>query len=108
MSTTEDTLRPLVFAILLALAEEHRHGYGIMTVVNERLDRRAVLGPGTLYRTLKELRESGLIQEVASPPDSDSRRRYYGLTGKGREAARTEAGRMEALVDAARAIRLLA
>lgn len=108
-TTTDEAsaLRPIVFAVLVALAERHLHGYGIMRVVNERLSRQAVLGPGTLYRTLKELRESGLIDYVDGPPDADSRRRYYGLTAEGRGAARAEAARMAALVDAARATRLL-
>ncbi len=102
-----EPLRPLVFAILLALNEQHRHGYGIMKVVNRQLRRRALLGPGTLYRTLKELREDGLIAYAPAPTDADSRRHYYQLTPRGRRAARFEAARMAAWVDVARASRLL-
>ena len=102
-----EPLRPLVFAILLALNEQDRHGYGIMQVANQQLRRRALLGPGTLYRTLKELREDGLIAYAPAPADADSRRHYYQITPQGRRAARLEASRMAAWVDVARAGSLL-
>ncbi len=102
-----EPLKPLDFAILLALNAQDRHGYGIMKVVNQQLRRRALLGPGTLYRTLKELREAGLIDYASSPADADSRRRYYRITPQGRRAAQLEAIRMAAWVDVARAGRLL-
>ena len=100
-------LRPLVFAILIALNEDSRHGYALMNVVNERMNRRALLGPGTLYRTLKELREDGLIEYAPAPSDADPRRRYYAITVEGRAAARAEAARMASWVEAARKGRLL-
>ena len=103
-----EPLRPVVFAILIALNDAKLHGYGIMKVVNERMSRRAVLGPGTLYRTLKELREEGLIEYARAPTDADPRRRYYAITAHGRSVARAEAARMAEWVDAARAGRLLA
>ncbi len=102
-----DPLRPVAFAILVALNEESKHGYGIMKLVNEQIGRRAVLGPGTLYRTLKELRDEGLIEYAPSPTDSDPRRRYYAVTAEGRQAARAEATRMADWVDLARRARLL-
>lgn len=71
------------------------------------LGRRAVLGPGTLYRTLKELRDEGLIEYAPSPTDEDPRRRYYTITAKGRQAARAEAERMADWVDLAKRGRLL-
>jgi len=66
-----------------------------------------VLGPGTLYRTLKELRDDGLIDYAKAPADADSRRRYYTITAEGRKAARAEAARMAGWVEAARSGRLL-
>jgi len=102
-----EPLRPVVFAILIALNEERLHGYGLMKVVNERLQRRAVLGAGTLYRTLKEMRDDGLIDYARAPSDTDARRRYYAITPEGRAVARAEAARMAEWVDAARAGRLL-
>jgi DNA-binding PadR family transcriptional regulator len=106
-STDSEPLRPLVFAILLSLNERDRHGYDIMKVVNRQLRRRALLGPGTLYRTLGELREQGFIDYAQAPDGADARRRYYRLTAEGRRAARLEARRMAEWVDVARSSRLL-
>lgn len=100
-------LRPVVFAVLLTLNEESLHGYAIMRAVNDRLRHRAIVGPGTLYRTLKELKEAGLIAPTGAPPGEDSRRHYYRLTPAGRAAAADEAARMADLVAAARAGRLI-
>lgn len=102
-----EPLRPVVFAILVVLNEDSLHGYGIMKEVNERMRRRAVLGPGTLYRTLKELRDDGLIEYGPSPSDADARRRYYRITNEGRRVARAEAERMADWVDLAKRGRLL-
>jgi DNA-binding PadR family transcriptional regulator len=106
------TLLPLseaVFQILLALADEDRHGYGIIQEVAERTGGRVRLGPGTLYGAIKRLREQGLIEEaeIEDDPDGDERRRYYRLTPLGREVAILEAQRLERLLDAARRKKLL-
>ncbi|HSR50296.1 MAG TPA: PadR family transcriptional regulator [Acidobacteriota bacterium] len=100
-------LRPLIFAVLLGLGQSERHGYAIMQDANERLSYRAIVGPGTLYRTLKELREQGLIEPCPSPPGKDARRQYYRLTDLGRQVAEAEALRLSGLVEQARAERLL-
>lgn len=102
-----EPLRPVVFAILIALNEESKHGYGIMKIVNQQMGRRAVLGPGTLYRTLKELRDEGLIEYAPASTNADARRRYYRITAEGRQIARAEAARMADWVDLARRGRLL-
>lgn len=106
------TLLPLseaVFQILLALADEDRHGYGILQEVDERTDGRVRLGPGTLYGAIKRLREQGIVAEVESGPvlEGDERRRYYRLTPFGREVAMLEAKRFERLVETARRKRLI-
>lgn len=103
-------LRPVVFAILLILNEQERHGYGIMQEVPKRASGRSVLGPGTLYRTLKELQGLGLIEPSARRPAADSddeRRRYYRITPFGKRVAAAEAARMAALVRDAEASDLL-
>ena len=99
-----EPLRPLIFQILLLLHESERHGYGIMQEVNERAGRNVILGPGTLYRTLKQLRDEGMIEES---PAADERRRVYRLTEKGAEVARSEAERMAAIVERARQDQLI-
>jgi DNA-binding PadR family transcriptional regulator len=100
-------LRPVVFELLLTLGDGAMHGYAIMQLVNERMGRRVIVGPGTLYRTLKELRELGWIEQARRPADEDARRQYYKLTEDGRRAAAGEATRMAELVDLARSGGLL-
>lgn len=99
-----EPLRPLVLQILMLLNERELHGYAIMREVNERAGRKVILGPATLYRTLKQLRDDGLIAEN---PENGDRRRTYRLTSAGRQAARDEARRMALIVKRARAGRLI-
>jgi DNA-binding PadR family transcriptional regulator len=98
------------FQILLALADEERHGYAIMREVADRTNGDVQLGPGTLYGSIKRMVAGGLIEESEERPDSgldDERRRYYRITSLGRKVAVAEARRMERLVGIARAKRLL-
>ena len=91
------------FYILLALADEDRHGLGIAAEVAGRTDDSVDLGPGTLYHAIKKLLDSGLIQESTaerSPEDDDPRRRYYSVTRAGRRALEREARRLARILDA--------
>lgn len=99
-------LTPATLNILLSLAETERHGYGIMREVEARTDGTVRLGPGTLYRSIKQMLAAGLIEESAERPDpalDDQRRRYYRLTGLGRRVAVAELDRLESIVHAGRA-----
>jgi DNA-binding PadR family transcriptional regulator len=101
-------LRTVEFHILLALAEENRHGYAILQEAQRRAGKAAVtLEAGTLYRALRRLREAGLVGEANVDGSDDERRRYYALTARGRQAAAEEAQRLAALVSAARSSGLL-
>ena len=103
-------LTPAVFHILLALAGEERHGYGIMQEVAARSGGKVRLGPGTLYGSIKRMIADGLIEESDERPDpelDDERRRYYRLTDFGRRVAAAEAERLARLVREARVKRLL-
>jgi DNA-binding PadR family transcriptional regulator len=108
-----DELLPLPvseFQILLALADEERHGYGIKQEVALRTDGDVQLGPGTLYGSIKRMLAGGLIEESDERPDAaldDERRRYYRITALGLEAAALEARRMARLVALARRKRVL-
>ena len=98
-------LTPPVFHILLALADEERHGYGIMQDVARQTDGALQLGPGTLYGCLKRMLAAGLLAESDERPDpalDDERRRYYRLTALGKRAVRAEAQRLTSAVMAAR------
>lgn len=84
----ERPMAPAVFQILIALAAQPRHGYGIMLDIAGRSDGKVKLSPGTLYGSIKQMLEDGLIEEVADRPAADDeRRRYYRLTRDGRDAA---------------------
>jgi DNA-binding PadR family transcriptional regulator len=99
-------LPPAVFQILVALADQDRHGYAIMQDVADRTDGRTRLSPGTLYGSIKRMLDEGLIVELDERPDpnhDDERRRYYRLTPFGREVAQSEADRLTTLLRQARA-----
>jgi len=105
-----------VLNILLALADEERHGYGIGVEVRERTGGKMRLGPGTLYGSLKRLVDGGLVEEVedserqpedqadeGAPRRYDAeRRRYYRLTGFGEQVLAVELGRLERVLRTAK------
>jgi DNA-binding PadR family transcriptional regulator len=96
-------LSPAALHILLALASEDRHGYGIMQEVARQSDDRYKLGPGTLYDNLEKLLNEGVVEESARRSVADdARRRYYRLTGFGRRLLATEITRLEGVVREAR------
>src|SRR6266404_8260656 len=94
-----------VFHILVALADEDRHGYAILQDVAARTDGKLKLSPGTLYGSIKRLLEDGWIVELRQRPgpEFDERRRYYRLTPLGRSVAEAEAARLDKLLRQARA-----
>jgi DNA-binding PadR family transcriptional regulator len=94
-------LTAAVFHILLALADDDRHGYGIAREVAEATRGDVHLGPGTLYGTLVRMTKAGLVVE-ADPRPGDDRRRYFRLMPLGREVAKAEAHRLAELVGLAR------
>ena len=99
-----------VFHILLALADEERHGYGIMQDVARQTNDALPMGPGTLYGCLKRMLAAGLIEESEERPDpalDDQRRRYYRMTRLGELTVRAEAQRMAAALAEARSKRVL-
>ena len=78
-------LSPANLHILLSLAGEDRHGYGIMQEVARQSGGQYKLGPGTLYDNLQKLMNRGIVDEVSRrSPDVKPRRRYYRLTALGR------------------------
>ncbi len=91
------------FHILLSLAGEEQHGYGIMQQVLERTMGKVRLWPATLYGSIKRLIEADLIEESntrPAPEVDDARRRYYRLTPLGREVLDAECERLQELVRA--------
>jgi DNA-binding PadR family transcriptional regulator len=128
-------LTPLVAQVLLALADEARHGYAIIREVDARTDGLIRLRTGTLYTLLQRLVEQDLIAVAASRaagdrhdrrnhdrrnndrprkdrpsddrPRNDERRRYYRMTALGRAVLKAETVRLRALLAVAEAKRVL-
>jgi DNA-binding PadR family transcriptional regulator len=96
------------FHILIALADGARHGYGIMTDIEQRTDGAVRLGPGTLYTALRRMTDRGFVEEGATGAREDPRRVNYRITALGREAAVAEVRRMEACIALVRGTRLAA
>jgi DNA-binding PadR family transcriptional regulator len=105
-----DPLPSAAFQILLSLADQDLHGYGIMRQVAEQTDGRMRLGPGTLYSSIQSLLEERFIEELDAREDmkvGEERRRYYRLTSAGRKLARAEADRLAGLLRVARTRKIL-
>jgi DNA-binding PadR family transcriptional regulator len=103
-------LTPAVFNILLALADGEKHGYGIMREVDANTSGQVLMGPGTLYGSIKRMLHADLIEESddrVDPGMDSQRRRYYRLTGLGRRVLQMEAERLASQVLVARAKNVL-
>ena len=97
------------FHILLSVADRDLHGTAIMETVLDRTDGAIRLWPGALSGALGDMSEAGLIQEVDPPegaPTEGGKRRFYAITGRGKEILASEVARMEELVLEARAKRV--
>jgi DNA-binding PadR family transcriptional regulator len=95
------------FHILMAVAEEDRHGYAIIQDVAARTGGELKLSAGTLYRSIQRMLDQGLVietQERPAPELDDERRRYYRITLLGAAVAKAEATRMAKLVKWARGL----
>jgi len=104
-------LTPAVFNILLALADGEKHGYGIMLEVETNTKGQVIMGPGTLYGSIKRMLKAELIEESderADPQMDDQRRKYYKLTNLGRRVLGMEAERLASQVMIAKAKNILA
>jgi DNA-binding PadR family transcriptional regulator len=99
-------LAPATLHILLALAGDKLHGYGIMQEVLRQSEGRYKLGPGTLYDNLQRLMKQRVVEESGSPGEEDARRRYYRLSALGRRVLAAEIARLEGVVKEARARRV--
>jgi len=90
-------LSPATLHILITLASEDRHGYGIMQEVAKQTNDQYKLGPGTLYDNLQKLLGQKLIEELDRRDQDDPRRRYYRLTSLGDRVVAAEIQRLESV-----------
>lgn len=96
-------LKPVDLELLLALAEEEQHGYGLVQAIAEHTNGLVTLDPGNLYRVIKRLLESGLVAEAGQNHAGDvggERRRYYKITPLGGRVLAAELERLRGLVNA--------
>ncbi|MDX1647032.1 MAG: PadR family transcriptional regulator [Longimicrobiales bacterium] len=102
-------MTPLTYQILLALADEPRHGYGIIKEIEERGGEGSAPSTGAMYLALQRMEGEGLIEEDTERPreGDDARRKYYRITDTGRARAEAESRRLAELVATARSRRLL-
>jgi DNA-binding PadR family transcriptional regulator len=99
-------LPPATFHILMAVADDDRHGYAIIQEIEARTGGELRLSAGTLYRSIQRMIEQDLIVEIherPAPEFDDERRRYYRITKFGEAVARAETRRLQNLVRLARA-----
>jgi DNA-binding PadR family transcriptional regulator len=92
------------FYVLLALSKGPSHGLGIAEDVAEFTSGEVLLGPGTLYRCLKDLAAEGAVQRatVADPPGV-THRKHYRLTASGAAELRRILAGLNRLTAVARA-----
>ena len=95
----EQALSQSEFYILLSLAIKERHGYEIMKQVEHDSGRKVLLGPGTLYGSIKRMLKSNLIEEVSG---DNPRRKYYTLTEKGKSSLSAELQRYNDAIELAK------
>ena len=99
-------LPPATLHILMALADDDRHGYAIIQEIAAKTDGAVRMSAGTLYRSIQRMIDQGLLvelQERPAPELDDERRRYYRITKFGGAVARAEVRRLQGLVRLARA-----
>ena len=96
-------LKPVDLELLLALAGEERHGYGLVQAIADHTNGLIVLDPGNLYRVIKRLLADDLVAESGRRDAQDvpgERRRYYRLTPLGGRVLAAELQRLRNLVAA--------
>jgi DNA-binding PadR family transcriptional regulator len=102
-------LNPRDFLILMALAENPLHGYGLLKEVEILSEGQVRFDPANLYRTLKKMIKQDLVSELEAAPDADAseRRKYYQVTETGSRVISAEASRLARLADLAKARHLV-
>ena len=102
-------LKPVETLMLTMLAGGERHGYGIRRDILEHSGGKIELEAGTLYRHVRQLESTGLIEASSQRRDSgdDERRIYYRLTPFGRRVLAAEMLRLRELVRLAESQRII-
>jgi len=71
--------------VLEVLSRGAMYGYELSEAIERRSEKVLTLGRGTLYPLLYNLEAKGLVQAYSQEQPNGRKRRYYELTGKGKE-----------------------
>ncbi len=71
--------------VLQILSRGEMYGYELAEAIEQRSDKILTLGTGTLYPLLYNLEAKRLVAARVETTKSGRKRRYYSITGKGRE-----------------------
>lgn len=82
------------FYILSSVIEE-KHGYLIMKTIEKYTDNEVVIGPASLYTTLKKLLAAELVELFA---DTDESKKVYKITSKGAQMLLNEINRKKKMI----------
>lgn len=82
------------FYILTSVIEE-KHGYLIMKTIEKLTDNKVIIGPASLYTTLKKLLAANLVELNT---DTDENKKVYKITNKGREMLKKEIERKRQMI----------
>ncbi|MGH8990911.1 MAG: PadR family transcriptional regulator [Acidimicrobiia bacterium] len=74
----------LEYCVLALLAPDERYGFDLVRTLGS-IDG-MVTGEGTLYPLLARLKKEGLVATTWRESDAGPPRKYYSITGKGRDA----------------------
>ena len=87
-------------AVMTLLEQREMYGYELAEALARRTDGVLDMGQPTLYPLLYNLERKRLIKATWQEADSGRRRKYYGLTKKGRTWLRNQQKQWESLMDA--------
>jgi DNA-binding PadR family transcriptional regulator len=87
-------LRPASYFVLASLLDGPLHGYAISTRAAELSEGEVRLTAGTLYGALERMAARGLVEVEREETVEGRLRRYYRITGGGRDAVVAEADRL--------------
>lgn len=92
------------YYILLCLAREPSHGYGIMQMTERLSGGEVTIGSGTMYGATSNMMKKGWIEEIFSAEPGVERRRLYALTDAGRTALDNEIARLRRMLAGAEGV----
>ena len=86
MSITSDIIRGHTDTIILRqLIDQDNYGYEINKAIQDKTDNKYELKEATLYTAFRRLEEANLIASYWGDEKTGARRRYYSITGLGKE-----------------------